>query len=600
MTKVRAPMLLDSSMHEVRRLEPASCSLSLNLTPPSTADLTVMMNIDDPVPMRAWVRLYDIHGDVGVYRVSASDTEYNSEEQRLTLEHGITSLRDKVIPSPAARDEDSEIKNEDEDRLYTASEMLSWLLSQQNTVMWQAGTCAATENVILDRSDSSLFEMLLEMMDQLPEYDLSFDQSSFPWTVSIVAKAQTATAEGRLSRNLSTVRVTYDDSELCTRVYYNIKSGSNYTTTHMDADTISTYGVVEGSVYLNTDTKQAEAERIATRYLEKRKEPAISVEIEAYDLSAATGETIDAFILGKLFRLTIPSYGLIVNQWITGLRYSDVYGTPESVTLTLGNRIADIAQRAAKTAKTASSASKSSGGGGGGGVRANAELIKQDRIVLEDYNTVITPVRDGYSVWRELKSELTLDDAMISLFSITRDLVGIYTPEEWDENRTDLIDALRQAGIKIDTTEKAFIEIFAESTIDHQAEISIRVKNNEVITAINLSEEGVVIDAKRVDLGNYATVGTLEALREEVSYLLGDTVTFTGSVWVQGGFSHTSQNLTLLNKPCSWKELTYVKSVSVGTTNSYEFQRIDGMSVTGRLVLSVSAPTDTIYYLGHS
>ena len=169
---VRAPMLLDDEMNEVRRLDPAEMKLTLNLTPPSTADMIVPMDRTDPIPMRAWVRLYSIHGDAGIYRVSAEDTEYDSEEQRLTLEHGITSLRDTVVPPLADRSAKSEVKK-------SAPEMVEWLLDKQVTEMWQLGECEADENIILDQNGSSLFEMLLDLMNQLPEYDLELDQSSF-------------------------------------------------------------------------------------------------------------------------------------------------------------------------------------------------------------------------------------------------------------------------------------------------------------------------------------------------------------------------------------------------------------------------------------
>ena len=597
MTKVRAPMLLDGNMQEVRRLEPSGLTLSLNLAPPSTADMTIPFDVSDPVPMRSWIRLYDIHGDAGVYRVSASDTEYENNEQRLTLEHSITSLRDKVVPSLSDAGANSEVKK-------TASEMLAWLLGKQDVVRWSAGSCAASENVILDQNGSTLFEMLVEMMDQLPEYDLSFSQSSYPWTVSIVSKAVDITAEGRLSRNLESVRVTYDDSELCTRVWYNIKDNDN--PQHMDASTISTYGIVDGSLYLNTDTKKDEATRIATRYLEIRKEPAISVEIDAVDLSVATGEQIDAFTLGKKFRLTIPSYGLIVNQWITGLRYSDVYGAPEHVTLTLGNRIADIAQRAAKTAKAAKSAGKSSSGGGAGGARNNAAAIKQDHITLAVHDEYITALDDGISVWREDHAEMTIGQAMIKLFASQRDLYGDLSP-------TQIKETLRQAGVTIDAN-KSIVELFAsmattydgridtaESNITVNADnIELKVNKNGVISAINISPESVVISSAKVDLGNYATVGQLEALKASVQYLLGETVTFTGSVWVRGGFSHSGSHLTLLNTACSWKEQTVVTSVSLGTTSSHEFHKMGGTYVTGKLVTSWSSNNTTIYYIGHS
>ena len=163
-------------------------------------------------------------------------------------------------------------------------------------------------------------------------------------------------------------------------------------------------------MYLDTDTKLADAHNLAVQYLKKRKEPAIAVEIDAVDLSSATGETIDTFTLGKKFRLTIPAYGLIVDQWITGLSYKDVYGDPEHVTLTLGNRIADISQRSARTTKTAKHAARSASGAGGGGARTGAKKtdeLKQDYTYFKqnDYAIEMGAVHDELDDHGELISQ---------------------------------------------------------------------------------------------------------------------------------------------------------------------------------------------------
>lgn len=524
---VRAPMLLDSQMREIRRLEPASLSLTLNGEPPSTADMTLALDRENPIPMRAWIRLYTIHGDAGIYRVSASDTEYDTMQQRLTLEHGITSLRDTVIPSIEDIEEESEISE-------SAVDMLSSLIGRQNNPIWQAGTCAASETVILDQNGRTLFDMLLDMMDQLPEYDLSLDQSSFPWTVSIVEKAKVVTAEGRLSRNLGSVRVTYDDSELCTRVYMpGLENG------YMDADTQGIYGIVEASYYLSSETERGEAERIAERYLMKRKEPAISVELDAVDLSEATGETIDAFTVGKKFRLTIPAYGVIVDQWITGLAYADVYGDPDHVTVTLGNRIADISQRAAKTKTEAQNAARSASGAGSGGVRATTTVIAKE---LRDHDEYITALEDGINVFRIDDASVTVDQAIVKLFAQQRDL---YTG-----GKDAIMETLRQAGVTVDAS-KSLVELFAsmattydgridtaESRITVNADnIELKVSKNGVISSINQTAETIKIQASRINLEGYVTADNLYSTIAAMTSVSARNLTVSGELWVMGSSS---------------------------------------------------------------
>lgn len=605
---VRQPMLLDANFNEVRRLDPASLSIQTALSPPSVADMTIKMQ-DETVPIRSWVRLYTVHGDAGIFRVTAADYQYDTEEQRLTLEHGICSLSDTVVPQPEGDADDTELTK-------TASAMLSWVLAKQPTgaAHWVKGTVEATENVILDQDGSDLFSMLNEIMDQLPEYDLTLDQSSYPWTVGIRQKAQTVTAEGRLSRNLGSVRITYDDSELCTRVY---ATGLNkhIAQSYMDADTQGTYGIISHCLYLASETKRAEAVRIAERYLYKRKEPAVSVELTAVDLSEATGEPLDAFALGKKFRLALPAYGVTVEQWITGITYSDVFGSPETVTLTLANRIADISQTAAKTKKRAEKADVvasggGGGGGGGGGARNTAQGVKQNKIVLAVHDEYITAIEDGIDVWRETGASITIEQAMIKLFTSQRDLFG-------DLNTSTIKEIIRNAGITVDAS-KSLVEILASATVQQESsidtnasqitvqagQISQKVSKNNVISEINQTAETIRISASKINLDGYVTATALEAELADFQYLKSDLVTFTGLV--TGSLAVTSGSLSFGSYVASWKNTDVVTNVTYSSdTYSNVALANDSFEVNGRIhslkvCHSVSKTTATIHYIGRS
>lgn len=597
---VRQPMLLDANFNEVRRLDPASLSIQTALSPPSVADMTIKMQ-DETVPIRSWVRLYTVHGDAGIFRVTAADYQYDTEEQRLTLEHGICSLSDTVVPQPEGDADDTELTK-------TASAMLSWVLAKQPTgaAHWVKGTVEATENVILDQDGSDLFSMLNDIMDQLPEYDLTLDQSAYPWTVGIRQKAQTVTAEGRLSRNLGSVRITYDDSELCTRVY---ATGLNkhIAQSYMDADTQSTYGIISHCLYLASETKRAEAVRIAERYLYKRKVPAVSVELTAVDLSEATGEPLDAFALGKKFRLALPAYGVTVEQWITGITYSDVFGSPETVTLTLANRIADISQTAAKTKKRAEKADVvasggGGGGGGGGGARNTAQGVKQNSIVLAVHDEYITAIEDGIDVWRETGASITIEQAMIKLFTSQRDLFG-------DLNTSNIKEIIHNAGIQVDAS-KSLVEILASATVQEQgsirtnaASITAKVDRQTLLSEIALQANNITLSGTNIVLDGYVTATALEAELADFAYLKSDLVTFTGLV--TGSLAVTSGSLSFGSYVASWKNTDVVTNVTVSKDRRENVAYSDdGVSVTGAgsfsYVSSVSKSVSTIHYIGRS
>ena len=60
----------------------------------------------------------------------------------------------------------------------------------------------------------------------------------------------------------------------------------------------------------------------------------------------------------------------------------------------------------------------------------------------------------------------------------------------------------------------------AEARIDvQQEEISLKVSKDGVIQAIRVSTEGVQIQASKVDLGDYATVGQLTAVGGDIDDL---------------------------------------------------------------------------------
>lgn len=592
MTKqVALPRLLNSALEETARLNPASLSVSLTQNPVSTADMTVELS-DTPIPMRSWVELYTIHGSAGIFRVSQSDADYDRDEQRITLEHGLCALNDAILPG-------------DEEEGKTPTEWLNTLLAKQtakkgSTALWSRGTVAATSTVYLTPNDSTLLDLLTLMMEQLPDYIITTDQSSFPWKINIVKKSTAVQAEGRLARNLSSVRVSYDDSDLCTRVYANGLNGG-----YLDADTVSTYGIVEQALYLDEETTHAQALPIAQRYLQKRKEPSISVELDAVDLYRATGESWDAFTLGKKFRLSLPAYGVTVEQWITGVTYNDVYGDPEHVTLTLANEIADLAQRMAKVDATASEADYKSDSNSGR-IGAASRMIEQHDTKLEKTDSYLKFLDDeGVTVWRDTSASVEVGDAFAAMKAQVTDTYGnIFTKD-------DIVQKMRTAGVEVDAT-KSLVEIYATEQIAQKNatetnaasirvnanSITTKVSKNGVISAINQSAEAVTIKASKINLDGYVTTSSIKTVLANAGALDASQLT-VGS----GGFTCNSY-VRILSHNVSWKETDIVKSISVNTDSEKNIAiTYDGSTVAGgrsfNYVRSVSKSTDTIHYLGY-
>ena len=315
---VRLPRLLDGSMKELARLNPVSLSLDENLSPLSTAEM-VLPEGECSAETGQFVELYTSHGSAGIFRVQQAEQDYGGRVT-LALEHGLTTLGDGIMPGES-------------EQSGTTRQLLAALLACQTQTMWTLGTVAVPDSRTLTwKCDhSNLLESLCSLMDELTGYRLTFDQSLFPWVLNVEAMSDDDGCECRLSRNLSSLRVEEDRSELCTRLYVSGLSSP------LDADTIGTYGVITRSMDGDPDIGTDELTKQGRTYLEAHKTPAVSVTMDAVDWSEATGEPFDRFTLGRVCRVCLPDYGKVIRQRVIGLSWPDVYGQPDQVTVTLAS-----------------------------------------------------------------------------------------------------------------------------------------------------------------------------------------------------------------------------------------------------------------------
>lgn len=312
------PRVLDGNMHELRRLDTLHASVTLSLEPLSTATLTLPDR--ETLSIRNWVELYTSMGSAGIFRVRAPSHNYRRDQKEYQLDHGIAEIGDYIIK------DDLEIDSS------PASTVIPQIFSSYTGTLWQLGTIAATDTVSYNGSHEDVLSAILRVLADLPDYCLSINQSSLPWTLSVVQKPQTVTAEGRLARNIESCKISEDDQNLCTRIISPDLTGGK-----LDADTISLYGIVEHYAGKDDDTPQAQFEADCARYLAQHKNPLLSIQIDLLDLHQATGEAYDRAELGAMYRLALPDYNVTQQQTITKLYWPDVYGDPGRVKVTLAN-----------------------------------------------------------------------------------------------------------------------------------------------------------------------------------------------------------------------------------------------------------------------
>jgi len=228
MIAVPLPRLLDASLQEVGRLHPLAASLSL--VTPGTSEATLTLDARDPRPaMHQWVELFTQHGSAGMYRVTGISNTYTGECQ-ITLRHGIDTLSDSVYMAQA--DETS----------MTVSQLLTGILSYQTARVaghapWQLGTVEDATTIKRAFNYDNLAELLNGVAEEKQNYYFTYDFSTTPWTLNFVQKPAAVASEFRLTRNIESLAVSLDDSELCTQLLLSVNVMTTTTPTTPDDPT---------------------------------------------------------------------------------------------------------------------------------------------------------------------------------------------------------------------------------------------------------------------------------------------------------------------------------------------------------------------------
>lgn len=331
---IRQPRLLESDLTERARLAPVKLSLHLSLTPTSTAEM-VLPDDAPEINLRDLIELFDENGSAGIFRVTNLSRTLG-RTRTILLEHSLCTLRDTVIPAQGF--------------MGSVAECFSTLLSQQDVPRWALGDVEAPADltVIFATEYVNLLEAVNALVGMLPEgYALAFDQSASPWMLHLRRMTDTPDCEGRIRRNLQSVRISTDSSRLCTRVYpfgteleegrINLMplTGSD----HEDSAAQESLGVIsrtfESDLIFDVPTLQA----VAQRYLDRHAQPETTIVLSAAELSLITGVELDRFLPGKLCRICLPEAGLTLMERVISVDKPDVYTAPSQAVVTLSNRL---------------------------------------------------------------------------------------------------------------------------------------------------------------------------------------------------------------------------------------------------------------------
>lgn len=280
---------------------------------------------DDDLPVRSWLAIYKPSGLAGIFRSKPTQERYGSRVKSVELEHGAAEMNDYIVTADIEQSQMS------------ASAAISTLFGYYRGTKWALGTVAAYSTVVLEESSHpGVLDAIISLMDQVPECMMMFDQSQTPWRLNIVPRPANVTAEGRLSRNIESLEITYDVSNLCNRVYMD-----GVTPYVEDTASQAEYGIIEKRLS-ETGYTPAQSLVIASAYLDAHKRPRVSVSISAVDLTDLTGETLDQIDLGIRYRLAIPDDHIVIEELITSIRYDDLLDDPYNPQIMLAERPDDL------------------------------------------------------------------------------------------------------------------------------------------------------------------------------------------------------------------------------------------------------------------
>lgn len=385
-------------------LHPVALSIEMNLAPLSTAQMTLPP--EESAAVGQWIELFTPHGSAGIFRVENISTDGNGVRE-LDLSHGLCSLSDVLLPVKATI-------------TGTAAQLMAQLLAVQER--WTVGTVDVPDDVMLtwEINYSNVLQSVTNLMKELPGYRLDYDQTAEPWVVNIRALEDNDACECRLTRNMTSLEIEEDRSDLCTRLHViGLKKPLV-----LEADTIDTWGVVERTLSADRDIPEEQVLISANRQLEKYKNPALTVQISALELAEATGDPFDRFWLGRICRVALPEMQQTVRQRVVQIRYEDPLGRPEEVRISLASAQNSIADTVAGLVVDTTVLRK------GNSDQKNMLLVAEENIVLLSAN--ITSIAESLSFYARkdgVISAINMSPEQITISAEKINLEGLVTAE---------------------------------------------------------------------------------------------------------------------------------------------------------------------------
>jgi phage minor structural protein len=286
----------------------------------------------------------DSNGEyIGLFRIIPSLTTKNESENsvKYQCEHVLATLLDDVL-----------FQYHQVTSLST-KDTLQYILDHQSTPRWKLGTVAFTRYFSYKWENENLLSALFSVPKPFDvPYQWTWDTTSYPRTLNLVAPETEVTCEIRYGKNMIGIEREIDPTEIVNRIYplgygegvnqLTIKDVNNGIPYVEDAESIAKYGLRS---YIWVDKRFEDANTLkanALSLLNQWKEPKVTYRASAADISSITGEDIDKLKMGRIVRIIDPDLGKVEARIMKEAK-NDMTGNPADVKLEIANKSDDIA-----------------------------------------------------------------------------------------------------------------------------------------------------------------------------------------------------------------------------------------------------------------
>ena len=500
-------LLTGQSLTPERRVPLESMSLQLN----ERESTAVMVPADaDGISVGAWLKDDTEPGKGIVWRVKSISNSLGARTVKISLEHAVSLLKDRILfgeITPAT------ITGNKNAQTCTALQAVNYILGQQSD--WVLGTFGFGNVTNAYKFDGdNLFDALEQVSDTLEDCVWEYDMGAYPFTISLKKKSSAVGTVMRAGRNITAITKSIDRGGMITRFYPIGKDDLELPEKFIEKNT-ALYGV---SAKVETDESIDTAEGLrkwAQEKLRKHAEPQVVIDVDGLELAEATGQALDKMRLGMKCLIPVSGFGAEIMETITQISYQDKIRQPKSVKITLANQRKDITKILADAMKK-----------GGKGGRGAAKKQKEDNAWFEDTNEHVAMCAKGI-VGVDAKGEPN----WVRLTQLTVNGDGLDSSVQSVQNGLVIAESRitqNEKEIKLEVSTRTKENKEMSSRIRQtESEISLTVKKDGVISAINQTAEQITIQAKHINLSGYVTMSEFKAETAKIDNLMTGKATAT-------------------------------------------------------------------------